>query len=165
MLNFRKALNEDSDAIWSIVEPIIRHGDTWVFAADSSREKMLGYFLSTEKHTFVAMNGERIVGVFFLKDNQPDLGSHICNAGYMVAADCMGKGIGKEMCRFSMQEARKLGYLSMQFNIVIKTNDNAVHLWKSMGFEVVGEIPEAFLHPTKGLTNAYVMYQSLKSKP
>jgi ribosomal protein S18 acetylase RimI-like enzyme len=161
MLEFRLATEADKDAVWLIIEPIIRKGDTWVFSPDSTKEKMLNYFFSSEKHTYAALERDEIVGVFFIKDNQPDLGSHICNAGYMVAQNHTGRGIGKKMCQFSIQKAKEIGYDGMQFNIVIKSNHNAVHLWLNLGFSIIGEIPNAFVHPQNGLTNAYIMYQKL----
>jgi ribosomal protein S18 acetylase RimI-like enzyme len=101
------------------------------------------------------------VGTFFIKDNQPDLGSHIANAGYMTAPGTFGKGIGRAMGEFSILEAARLGYKAMQFNIVIKSNERAVALWKSMDFEIIGEIPDAFNHQQNGLTNAYIMYRKI----
>jgi ribosomal protein S18 acetylase RimI-like enzyme len=103
----------------------------------------------------------KIVGTFFLKDNQPDLGSHIANAGYMVSPQAKGKGVGRAMAEFSLEEARRLGYRAMQFNFVVKTNEMAVRLWLALGFEIIGEIPEAFNHAEKGLANAYIMYRQL----
>ena len=72
-----------------------------------------------------------------------------------------GQGIGKAMGEFSLEEAKRLGYKAMQFNIVVKSNERAVRLWKKLGFEIIGEIPEAFNHMTNGLTNAYIMYRKL----
>ena len=108
----------------------------------------------------VNSNG-KIVGTFFLKDNQPDLGSHIANAGYMVAPEAMGKRVGRTMAEFSLKEAKELGYLAMQFNFVVKSNTVAVRLWQQVGFEIIGEIPEAFQHQENGLTNALIMYRKL----
>jgi ribosomal protein S18 acetylase RimI-like enzyme len=102
-----------------------------------------------------------ILGTFYLKTNQMDLGSHIVNAGYMVSENARGKGIGQKMAEFSMEEARLLGYKAMQFNLVVKTNEKAVKLWLKMGFEIIGEIPEAYKHSQFGYVNAYIMYQKL----
>lgn len=55
----------------------------------------------------------------------------------------------------------RLGYKAMQFNIVVKSNERAVQLWKNLGFTIIGEIPEAFNHKQNGLTNAYIMYCKL----
>ena len=160
-MSIRKATEADQDAIWDIIQPVIAKGDTYVFDPNSTKEKMLAYWLSAEKHTYVATQNETIVGTFFIKDNQPDLGSHIANAGYMTAPSASGQGIGMTMCEFSLEEAKRLGYRAMQFNIVMKSNEIAVRLWQKLGFTIIGEIPEAFNHPQNGLTNAYIMYQKL----
>jgi ribosomal protein S18 acetylase RimI-like enzyme len=122
---------------------------------------MMGYWLGEDKNTYVAELEGEIAGTFYLKANQPDRGSHVVNAGYMVSPKSAGKGIGKAMAEFSFEEAKRLGFLAMQFNYVVKTNTPAVNLWKKMGFEIVGEVPEAFSHPKFGLTNVYVMYRKL----
>jgi ribosomal protein S18 acetylase RimI-like enzyme len=49
----------------------------------------------------------------------------------------------------------------MQFNFVISTNERAVRLWQSFGFEIVGRLPKAFLHPALGYVDAFVMYRDL----
>jgi RimJ/RimL family protein N-acetyltransferase len=99
-LNFRLASPVDSESLWIIIEPIIREGSTYVFYPDSSPEKMLGYWMDADKETYVAeMNGE-VVGTFYLKANQPDRGSHVVNAGYMVSPNVAGKGIGKAMAEW-----------------------------------------------------------------
>ena len=82
-------------------------------------------------------------------------------AGYMVAPGARGKSVGRRMAEFSLEEAKRLGYCAMQFNIVVKSNENAVRLWQNLGFEIIGEIPEAFNHIENGLTNAYIMYRKL----
>ncbi len=161
MIEIRKATDEDHSQIWKIIESVIASGDTYVFFPDSSREKMLAFWCGADKNTYVAIAEKRIVGTLFLKDNQPDLGSHVANAGYLVAPEETGKRIGKTMAEFSLEEARRLGYTAMQFNFVVKSNEAAVKLWLNLGFKIIGEIPEAFRHIEKGLTNAYIMYRKL----
>jgi ribosomal protein S18 acetylase RimI-like enzyme len=178
MLEIRKATDEDKPEIWKIIKAVIATGDTYVFAPDSSEEEMLAYWMSPEKWTYVAVWSEppkragilsddlhsangQIVGTFFLKANQPGLGSHVGNAGYMVAPDAMGKRIGRTMAEYSIEESRRLGFKSMQFNFVVKSNAVAVKLWQDVGFQIIGEIPEAFNHARDGLTNAYIMYRKL----
>ncbi|WP_128546810.1 GNAT family N-acetyltransferase [Larkinella soli] len=158
---FRPATSSDHDALWAIIHEVISGGDTYVFDPQTPRDQMLAYWCGPDKHTYVATLDGRIVGTFMLKDNQPGLGSHVANAGYMVASDAGGRGIGQAMCAFSLEEARRLGYRSMQFNIVVSTNERAVRLWRKMGFEIIGEIPEAFRHRNLGLVSAYVMYRKL----
>jgi ribosomal protein S18 acetylase RimI-like enzyme len=161
MLTIRKALPADNDEIWLIIKEVIASGNTYVFSPDSSKEKMLNVWCSSDKHVYVALWDDQIAGTFFLKENQPDLGSHIANAGYMASSQFSGKGIGKEMCLFSIEEAKRLGYKAMQFNIVIKSNERAVNLWQKLGFTIIGEIPDAFDHQQNGMTNAYIMYRKI----
>jgi ribosomal protein S18 acetylase RimI-like enzyme len=161
MLEIRKAVPGDYDAIWEIIRRVIATGDTYVFDPNSSKEKMLAYWCDPEKHTYVAVVDDQVAGSFVLRDNQPDLGSHIANGAYMTLPAASGKGIGKAMGAFSIGEAKRLGYTAMQFNIVIKSNDRAVKLWQSLGFAIIGEIPDAFQHLQNGLTNAYIMYRAL----
>jgi ribosomal protein S18 acetylase RimI-like enzyme len=161
MIEIKKAQPVDADPIWEILRETIRGGNTFVYPESWTKEEMLGYWLDPAKHTYVAWMDSQIVGTFFIQDNQPGRGSHIANAGYMTAPEHYGKGIARHMCRFSLAEARRLGYQAMQFNIVVKTNERAVALWQHLGFRIIGEIPEAFQHKEFGLVNAYIMYQKL----
>jgi len=156
-----KAAEADKEATWNIIQAVIASGDTYVFAPDSSKEEMLAYWFNPGTLTYVAKLENEIVGTFILKENQPGLGSHVANASYMTSPEHRGKGVGRKMGVFSMNLARDIGFLSIQFNIVVKSNEAAVHLWKELGFEIVGELPEAFNHSELGLTNAYVMSRRL----
>jgi ribosomal protein S18 acetylase RimI-like enzyme len=161
VIHIRKSLAADADEIWTILQPIIHEGDSFVYSPLSTKEEMLGYWLDKKKHTYTALINDKIVGTFFIQDNQPGLGSHIANAGYATSPKAYGQGIGKQMGIFSLEEARRLGYKAMQFNIVVKTNERAVKLWKDIGFKIIGEIPDAFQHRALGQVNAYIMYQKL----
>jgi ribosomal protein S18 acetylase RimI-like enzyme len=160
-MEFRKAEIKDRDAVWRILQAVNAGEDSFAFSPNMSESEMLEIWMSAEKHTYVAdFNGE-VVGTFYIKDNQPGLGSHIANAGYAVLPQARGKGIGRAMCEFSLLQAKELGYEAMQFNLVVKTNANAVNLWKKLGFEIIGEVPEAFRHARHGLVNAYIMHRKL----
>ena len=161
MMEIRRATQTDQDDIWRIIHPVISAGDTLAFDPASSKEEMLTYWLSPDKHTYVATMNGVVAGTFFIKNNQPGLGAHIANAGYVTAPEARGRGVGKMMCEYSLAEAKRLGYHAMQFNIVVKSNEGAVRLWQHLGFDIIGEIPEAFNHRKNGLTNAYIMYRKL----
>ena len=161
MPEYRIAADRDKGAVWQIIKAVIASGDTYVFSPDSDEAEMIDYWFSPEKHTYVAEVDGRIIGTFWLKANQPGLGSHIANAAYMVSPEGRGQGIGREMAEFSLDEARRLGFKAMQFNFVVKSNEPAVKLWLSLGFEIIGEIPDAFAHAERGMTNAYIMYRRL----
>ena len=161
MATIRNAADGDKPQVWQIIRSVIAEGDTYVNAPDSSEEEMLTYWFSPEKHVYVAEADGEILGTYWLKANQPGLGDHIGNGAYMVAPDAKGKGIGKRMVFHSIEEGRRIGYHAIQFNFVVKSNEVAVKLWKSAGFEIIGEIPDAFRHSKLGLTNAYIMYRKL----
>jgi ribosomal protein S18 acetylase RimI-like enzyme len=177
MLEIRRATQDDWPAIWPIVKTVIAAGDTYTIATDASEEEMRAMWFSREKYTYVAVWTEEaehddprsmtvasppvILGTFFLKANQSGPGSHVGNAGYMVSPEARGKGVGRRMAEWSLDEARALGFTAMQFNFVVKSNVYAVKLWQDIGFEIIGEIPEAFNHKELGLVNAYIMYRKL----
>lgn len=150
-IEIRKAIEKDENRIWEIVQPVIEAGDTYVFAPNSNKDEILGYWCGEDKHTYVAQTGGKIMGTFILKDNFPGLGSHVANASYITAPKSFGKGTGRAMGEFSLREAKVMDYRAIQFNIVVKTNTRAVKLWESLGFEIRGEIPEAFNHKELGL--------------
>ena len=161
MIEIRKAIDSDKEDVWKIIQQVISGGDTYVFSPDSSKEKMLSFWFGNDRHTYVATSAGKIVGTFLLKDNQPDLGSHVANGAYMTSPASTGQGVGKLMGEYSIQEAKRLGYKAIQFNIVIKSNTRAVKLWQKIGFEIIGEIPDAFNHRQLGMTNAYIMYSKV----
>src|ERR1044071_7154372 len=110
MIEIRKAVSSDHDGIWDIIRQVIATGDTYVFDPNSSKETMLNYWCDPAKHTYVAIINNEIVGSFILRDNQPDLGSHIANGAYMTLPSASGQGIGRTMGAYSIEEAKRLGY-------------------------------------------------------
>ncbi len=166
MAKIRKAETRDKNAVWEIIREVIAGGDTYVFDPGSSKEEMLDYWFSPEKNVYVvsemsSQETEVVLGTFWLKTNQPGLGDHVCNAAYMVSPAAHGKGIGRKMAEFSLEEARRLGFTAMQFNFVVASNTAAVRLWQSIGMEIIGTIPKAFRHKALGSTDAYIMYREL----
>ena len=157
----RKAIEADQDQIWAIIQEAIAKGDTLAFAPDANKDEMLGFWCAPYAQTYVAEFKGNLLGTFFIKDNQPSLGAHVANAGYITSSAAVGKGVGSAMCEFSLGEAKRLGYYAMQFNLVVKSNERAVKLWQRMGFDIIGEIPDAFNHSSTGLTNAYIMWRRL----
>lgn len=160
-MQIRPATEQDFESIWSIFQAVIAPGDTYVFAPDTSRETCFEYWFGPGVRSCVAEDDGRVVGFYKLVPNQRDLGSHVANASFMVSPDCGGRGIGKAMGLHSLHEARRLGFMAMQFNFVVSTNEAAVALWKKLGFAIVGTLPKAFRHATRGYVDAYVMYRFL----
>jgi ribosomal protein S18 acetylase RimI-like enzyme len=126
-----------------------------------SRGEALAYWFRSDTRTYVAENDGRVVGTYILRPNQSGPGSHVANAGFMVVSNAQGSGVGRAMAEQCLNEARRMGFRAMQFNFVVSTNTAAIHLWKRLGFEIVGTLPGAFRHPEKGYVDVYIMYCSL----
>ena len=161
MLSIRKAISADEDKLWQILEPVIRAGETYDLPREMSRGEALLDWLAPANQCFVACDGDRLLGTYVMHPNRQGGGSHVANCGYMTANDANGRGVARAMCAHSLDAARAAGFRAMQFNFVIASNHRAVKLWHGMGFETVGRVPEAFLHPVHGYTDALVMYQRL----
>lgn len=160
-LRIRLARDDDFDALWPVLRDVIRAGDTYAIDPGLSRERVRLLWMRAPRATYVAERGGTPVGTYYIKTNQPGGGAHVCNCGYVVAPPARGQGVAAAMCLHSQQEARKLGYLAMQFNCVVETNARAIRLWERLGFATVGHLPRAFRHPEAGLVDARVMYRWL----
>jgi ribosomal protein S18 acetylase RimI-like enzyme len=155
------SLPADADAIWAILEPAIRAAETYTLPADLGRSESLAYWFGPLHEVFAAEDRAQVVGTYFLQPNQQGGGSHVANCGYVTAPWATGRGVARAMCAHSLTRARERGFRAMQFNFVVSTNERAVDLWVSFGFEIVGRLPGAFHHPTQGFVDALVMYRSL----
>jgi len=155
------ASESDWAGIWQIFSDVISHGDTYTYAPDMSEEQVKNIWIRNNCRGYVVKHGSEIVGTFTLRPNKPGFGDHVANAGYMVREDYRGKGIAQAMCAYSLKEAKKYGYIAMQFNFVVASNKPAVTLWQKMGFKIIGTVPKAFRHSGLGLTDVYIMYRSL----
>jgi ribosomal protein S18 acetylase RimI-like enzyme len=160
-MKIRRVQPSDAGAIAGITLSVFREGSTYAIDPDISQEDALAYWLSADKETFVAEDDGAIVGTYYMRANQAGGGRHVCNCGYITDARTTGRGIARVMCLHSLDHARSRGYRAMQFNFVVSTNQRAVRLWQSLGFEIVGRLPGAFRHPTEGFVDALVMYQAL----
>ena len=158
----RPYVNQDWSQVWAIIEPVFRAGETYAFSPNITEQEARHVWIEIPEITFVAVRKDDvIVGTYYLKPNQPTLGAHVCNCGYIVTETAREQGIASAMCEHSQREAFKLGYRAMQYNLVVSTNEDAVHLWKKLGFEIVGTLPKAFRHARLGFVDAFVMYKQL----
>ena len=160
-MHIRRACPDDAPAIWRIIGPTIRAGETYALDPDMTEAAALAYWLGNDRETFVAEEDGEIVGTYYIRPNQAGGGRHICNCGYMTSAAATGCGVARAMCQHSLDYARQSGYRGMQFNFVVSTNTRAVSLWQSFGFDIVGRLRQAFHHPTLGYVDALVMFLAL----
>ena len=161
MITVRPAGSGDADAVWKILEPTIRAGETYTLPREMTREQALAYWFAPGNEVFVAEENEEVVGTYFLHANQKGGGAHVANCGYMTSLRASGRGVARAMCMHSLDHAKTRGFRAMQFNFVVSTNQRAVRLWQSFGFEIVGRLPGAFQHPIAGYVDAFVMYRTL----
>jgi ribosomal protein S18 acetylase RimI-like enzyme len=161
MITVRPAGRGDADAVWKILEPTVRAGETYTLPRDMTREQALAYWFAPANEVFVAEETGDVLGTYFLHANQNGGGAHVANCGYITSVHSTGRGVARAMCAHSLEHAKARGFRAMQFNFVVSTNQRAVRLWQSFGFEIVGRLPGAFQHPTAGYVDAYVMFRDL----
>ncbi|MCY4421222.1 MAG: N-acetyltransferase [Gammaproteobacteria bacterium] len=161
-MNIREVTEKDFDEIWPIFHEVVSAGDTYAYPKDISKEDALKIWMHAPRKTFVIEDDQKVLGTYYIKTNQSGPGNHVCNCGYMVSSEARGKGLATTMCEHSQKVAVELGYKAMQFNFVASTNEGAVRLWTTLGFEVVGRLPKAFNHPGQGYVDALVMLKWLE---
>jgi len=152
---------EDFRRFWPEFEAIIRAQETYAYDPNMTYEEAYALWCETPQRCFVAKEGEEILGSYYLKPNGMGPSAHVCNCGYMVSARARGKGVARMLCEHSWEIGRSLGYEAMQFNAVVSTNEVAVALWQKLGFAIVGTIPKAYKHGTRGYVDTYVMHKML----
>lgn len=163
-LHIREAGPEDPDAVWRILEPVIREGATYAIDPEIGREAALDFWAGEGRTCFIAEDDGRALGTYMFRANQAGGGDHVCNCGYMTAPEARGRGVARRMAEHSLAHARKQGFRAMQYNFVVSTNTGAVRLWQSLGFHIAGTLPGAFRHPGAGYVDVYVMYRELAKK-
>ncbi len=159
MTQVRPAASADHPAIWEILRPIFRAGDTYTIDPQIAEADAVAYW--TQARAYVAEIDGQILGTYYLRTNQQGGGAHVCNCGYATHPAARGRGVASAMLAHSLMEARNVGYRAMQFNFVVETNEGAIRLWKRAGFAEVGRLPGVFNHPLKGYVDALVLHKSL----
>ena len=162
MTRIRRFQPPDWPRVWAMLQATLATAEQYAFAPDTPEADMRRAWTELPLATYVATSDAgAILGTYYLKPNQPGLGSHVCNCGYLVAAEARGQGIASAMCAHSQAEAVAHGFRAMQFNLVVSTNTGAVRLWQQLGYRIVGTLPGAFHHARLGDVDAYVMFKQL----
>ncbi|MGG7510621.1 GNAT family N-acetyltransferase [Plantibacter sp. YIM 135249] len=161
-ITIREATDEDWSAIWPFFSVIAEAGETYAFPEPLTSDAARALWMQQRPGaTFVAVDGAQILGTAKVIPNQAGRGSHVANGSFMVNPAMAGRGVGRALATHAVEWARAAGYRSMQFNSVVETNTAAVALWKSLGFQVLATVPEAFDHPVHGLVGIHVMHKRL----
>ncbi len=157
----REAGEGDRAAIWNMLRPVFRAGDTYTVDADISEADALAFWFAPEGRVFVAEESGAPLGTYYIRPNKAGGGAHVANCGYVTAAEAQGRGVARAMLAHSLDMAKAMGFRAMQYNFVVASNTRAIRTWERAGFETVGRLPGAFLHPSQGYVDALVMYRDL----
>lgn len=161
-MEIRKYRQDDWPWAWQIIERVFRAGETYPFSPEITEDEAYNAWVELPDHVYVVVgNDGEITGTYYIKTNQPCLGGHVCNCGYIVSEDVRCQGIATAMCEHSQRVARELGFRAMQYNLVVATNKGAIRLWEKSGFQIVGKLPGAFKSRSAGYIDAFVMYKEL----
>ncbi|MEN8650342.1 N-acetyltransferase [Streptomyces sp. 21So2-11] len=159
----REATPEDWPAVWPFFQEIVAAGETLTYPLELGKDDGRGWwYLAAPNRTVVAVDDDgTILGTAKMNRNHQGNGSHIASATYLVDPKHSGRGVGRALVEYSVAWARVEGYRAMQFNAVVESNVYAVKLYESLGFKVIGTLPEGFNHPTKGYVGVHSMHLAL----
>lgn len=149
---------------WDAFEPVFREvvADGRTYAIDASVDDADAQaFWSDCAHRVVAEVDGELLGAAKMGPNRPAQGAHVGTASFMVGSAARGKGVGRALGEYVVDWHRREGFRAIQFNAVVSTNRAAVALWRSLGFEVVGTVPEAFGLPDGSWADLLVMHLDL----
>lgn len=161
-VRIRSATAEDWPSIWPFFSRIVEAGESYAFPPDLTLETGRSWWMEqAPARTVVAVDGDVVLGSAKMGPNRPGRGSHIGTGSFMVAPEHAGRGVGRALGTYVVEQCRAEGYHGIQFNAVVETNHAAVGLWLSLGFQILGTVPEAYDHREHGLVGLHVMYQRL----
>jgi ribosomal protein S18 acetylase RimI-like enzyme len=161
-VQIREATGADWAGVWAFLRGILAAGETYTVDRDLPEEQARGWWLRRlPGRTFVAVDGDRVLGSAKLVPNLDGGGAHVANASFIVDPAAAGRGVGRALGEFVLAAAVEDGYRAMQFNAVVESNTAAVGLWRSLGFSVLTTVPEAFDHPRDGLVGLHIMHRRL----
>jgi GNAT superfamily N-acetyltransferase len=159
----RDATEGDWPAIWSIVREVVVAADTFPYDPELTEDEGRAmWMVAAPGRTTVAVDGAEVTGTANMYANRAGPGAHVASASFMVASAARGRGVGRALVEDALAWARAAGFRAMQFNAVAETNVEAVALYRSLGFSIVGTVPEAFDHPEHGLVGLHVMHLKLR---
>lgn len=163
MISIREATDADWPAIWPIVRAVAEAGETYPLVPDLREDDGRSMWMEARPgHVVVAVDDDgTVLGSAKTGPNRPGPGSHVGTASFMVAPSARGRGVGRLLGEYVVGWLRDQGYHSIQFNAVVETNTVAIGLWKSLGFSVIGTVPETYRLPSGELVGLHVMYLKL----
>jgi len=162
-MHIREAEARDWPLIWPFFQQIASAGETYTYdpGIDETAARELWMLAPPGRTVVLTDDTDRILGTAKMHPNQAGPGAHVANAGFMVDPGHGGRGVGRALGEHVIAWARSSGYRAIQFNAVVETNARAVGLWRSLGFTIIGTVPEAFRHPVHGYVGLHVMHLRL----
>jgi len=161
-VDIREATAADWARIYPFWSAIVEAGETYAYPEGLSSTEAAELWMERPPGlTVVAVDGDLVLGSAKMGPNRPGRGAHIATASFMVDPASAGRGVGRALGEFVVGWARREGYHGIQFNAVVETNAAAMHLWQSLGFEVLATVPEAFEHPTFGRVGLNILYKKI----
>ena len=162
-MEIRDATSEDWTGIWPFLRQIVVARETYAYDPDMSEDQARRlWMVGPPARTAVAVDDTgAILGTANMYANRPGPGAHVASASFMVDPARAGRGTGRALGEDMLAWARREGFRAVQFNAVVETNAPAVALWRSLGFRVIGTVPEAFRHPAHGYVGLHVMHRFL----
>ncbi|WP_426023294.1 GNAT family N-acetyltransferase [Brevundimonas sp. PWP3-1b1] len=162
VVEIRPITDADWPDLWPIIEAVTRAGETYTYPLNMTEAQARAMWMPPAPGgTLIAIEDGLVLGAAKIIPNQQGNGAHVANGSFMVGAGARGRGVARSLGEAALAFARNAGFKSMQFNAVVETNTVAVGLWKKLGFEIVGTVPEAFDHPVHGLVGLHVMHRKL----
>jgi L-amino acid N-acyltransferase YncA len=163
VISIRNATESDWPQIWPIVREVAESGETYSLVYDLREDEGRSMWMEPPPGQVVVAADEdgAVLGTAKMGPNRAGPGSHVGTASFMVSSAARGRGVGRQLGEYVVQWLRDTGYHSIQFNAVVETNTAAVMLWKSLGFTVIGTVPEAYRLRSGDLVGLHVMYLKL----
>ena len=159
-MEIRDATAEDWPAIWPFFSAIVTAGETYAYDPEMTEEQgRRAWMPAPPARTSAAVEDGRVIGSASMYANRPGPGAHVASASFMVDPGWSGRGAGRALGEDMIGWARNQGFRAIQFNAVVATNTRAVGLWGSLGFQIIGTVPEAFAHPRHGYVGLHVMHR------
>ena len=163
IVQIRDATSDDWPQIWPFLRDIVTAGETFTYDRDLTEDQARASWLAgpPARAVVAADHDGSILGTARMGPNHMGGAAHIATASFMVDPAHSRRGVGRALGEHVLAWARAEGYRAMQFNAVVETNTGAVGLWRSLGFEVIGTLPEGFRHPSRGYVGLHIMHRRL----